>query len=181
MEPASEEYGRAARSFHWLTVVIVFLMIPAGVIMVREGIPRPLQNTLFLFHKNTGVVLFFIVLARLIYRWRHPAPPLPDTIPHLQRRIAAINHAAIYVLLLAMPVLGYVRVRAGRFPIEGLDAIGVPGLVPQSKALENAAINLHYAGALVLIFLIAVHVGAALYHGVILRDGVFQRMWPARR
>ena len=82
-----------------------------------------------------------------------------------------------------MPLAGYIRVRAGRFPIEGLDALGIGTLVPRSEALANAAKALHFYGAYAIAALIAIHIGAALLHGLILRDGVFARMWPplARR
>jgi cytochrome b561 len=77
-----------------------------------------------------------------------------------------------------MPVAGYVRVRAGGFPIEWLDALGLPTLVPRSDQLAEVAKNIHYSGSLVLAALVALHVGAALYHGMFRRDGVFSRMWP---
>jgi cytochrome b561 len=171
------QYTRAARGFHWTVAVIVLLMIPAGLIMTREGIDRTLQDTLFIFHKNTGVILFFIVLARLVYRLTHPAPPLPAFMPLWQRRVARANHALLYLLLLLMPLVGYTRVRAERFPIEGLDALGVPPIVPASKPLAEFAMTMHWYGAMLVIALAALHIGAALMHAL-RRDGVFQRMWP---
>jgi cytochrome b561 len=69
-------------------------------------------------------------------------------------------------------------VRAGGFPIEALDAIGVPPLVPRSEALASAAQTVHFLGAWAISALIALHVAAALYHGLVVRDGVFGRMWP---
>ncbi|ETX14356.1 cytochrome B561 [Roseivivax halodurans JCM 10272] len=173
-----EGYGRVARLFHWVVAVIVLMMVPAGLIMVQEGLPRPLQNTLFLFHKNVGVILFMLVVLRLIWRWSHPAPPLPADLPGWQVRAAALSHGALYAILLAMPVLGYVRVRAGDFPIEWLDAMGAPMLVPVSKPLAEAASRLHEIGGFVAIGLIALHLGAAIHHAVVRRDGVLGRIWP---
>jgi cytochrome b561 len=103
---------------------------------------------------------------------------LPASVPGWQRRIAAASHVALYVLIFAMPILGYVRVRAGGFPVEGLDAMGLPTLVPRSDALAEFAKTLHYYGAIAITILIAAHVGAALQHGLLRRDGVFTRMWP---
>jgi len=174
-------YRTPARLFHWSVAALVLLMIPAGVTMVQEGIGRSLQDRLFIFHKNVGVVVLILVLARLLYRLANPPPPLPAGLPTAQRRIAAATHAALYALLVIVPVAGYVRVRAGGFPIEALDALGLPALVPRSDALAELAKSVHYAGGLALAALVVLHVGAALYHGIFRRDGIFSRMWPPIR
>lgn len=158
--------------------VLILATIPAGVIMVQEGLDRSLQNLLFVYHKNVGVLLLLLVLVRLAYRWRHPPAPLPDSVPASQQRIAGLSHAALYALLIAMPLAGYVRVKAGGFPIESLDALGVPSLVPRSDALAETAKLLHYLGGFAIAGLIAMHVGAAAFHGIVKKDGVFSRMWP---
>ena len=175
--PASS-YRTPARLIHWVMALLLLMTIPAGFIMVQEGIARPLQDTLFIFHKNIGVVLLVLAILRLGYRWRHPAPPLPATMPEWQKRAAHTSHFALYVLIFAMPVVGYVRVRAGGFPVEGLDVIGLPGLVPRSDGLAEFAKTLHFYGAITITTLIAIHVGAAIQHGLLRRDGVFSRMWP---
>lgn len=171
-------YRTPARLLHWITAVVVLLMIPAGAIMIREGISRDLQNTLFIFHKNVGVLVLFLVLARLLFRLLNPPPPLPRDMPPVQRRIAAASHALLYGLLVLMPVAGYVRVKAGGFPIEMLDALGLPSLVPRSDALAAVAKSVHYGGSLVLAAFVILHIGAALHHAILRRDGVFSRMWP---
>jgi cytochrome b561 len=89
-----------------------------------------------------------------------------------------VSHAVLYGLLILMPVAGYVRVKAGGFPIEMLDALGVPSLVPRSDAIAAAAKSIHYAGGLALAAFVLLHVSAALYHGILRKDGVFSRMWP---
>lgn len=180
MADRRDGYRTPARLFHWVTALVVFLMIPAGLIMVQEGLDRSLQNTLFIFHKNTGVVVLLLVVARLVYRWRVPPPPPPAHLPQWQRRVAGLTHGLLYALLIAMPVAGYVRVRAGGFPIESLDALGVPALVPKSESVAAIAKNLHWIGGFTLIALVALHVGAALFHGILKRDGIFSRMWPPR-
>ena len=149
--------------------------------MLEEGLARPVQDRLFIFHKNIGVVIFVLVVARIVYRAFNPPPPLPDTVPLVQQRIATATHIALYALLLVMTMSGYVYVVAGGFPLEGLDAIGFPRLVPENKPLADAAQATHLVTRFLLITLIALHVGAALYHWVIRKDGVFQRMVPFPR
>lgn len=170
-------YGTTARLMHWATVLMVLGMLPAGAIMVQQGLDRGLQDTLFIFHKNVGVLVLVLVLARLIWRALNPAPAMPDSVPALQRRVAAVTHGLLYFMLLFMAVTGYVRVVAGGFPIEMLDRIGAPRLAPRSDALAENAKTAHFYGRFVLVAAIAAHVGGAIYHGV-RRDGVFGRMWP---
>lgn len=171
-------YGTGARVLHWGMALLIVATIPAGFIMVQQGIPRGLQDALYLYHKNVGMLLLALVLVRLVWRWRHPAPPLPTHLQPLQALMAHLTHGALYVVLLVMPVAGYIRVKAGGFPIESLDAMGLPSLVARSDTLAETAKTLHYVGGVAIAVVLAMHIGAALLHGVMLRDGVFQRMWP---
>lgn len=178
MPPPVRKYRGPARLLHWVIAVLLFLMIPAGFVMIQEGLAREISNRLFIFHKNMGVILLVLILLRVLFRLVNPPPPMTAQLPLWQERIAAASHGLLYLLLVVMPVAGYVRVRAGGFPIEMLDAWGVPALVPESEALANTAKAVHYYGALAITALIALHVGAALFHLIVRRDGVFQRMWP---
>jgi len=172
-------YKRPAVWLHWLTALFVFLTIPAAIIMLQPGIERSLQDPLFVFHKNVGVVIFVLVAVRLIYRLLNPPPPLPESVPHLQRMAAEATHWLLYGLLLVMAISGYVRVNAGGFPLEGLDALGVPRFIPRSDEVANTAKSIHSLVRIPLVLLIFVHIGAGLYHGFIKRDGVLARMIPA--
>lgn len=176
--PQSHGYRTPARVLHWLTAVLVLATLPVGQVMVIDGLPRALQNTLFIFHKNVGVVILLLVLARLAYRAARPAPPLPDTLPRWQAIAAKATHWLLYGLLIVMAVSGYIRVEAGDFPIELLDALGIPPLVPVNKALAESAQSVHYFVRLAVFALVALHVLAVLHHELWRRDGVFRRMWP---
>ena len=171
-------YRTPARLFHWLSAAIVLLLIPVGWLMIQDGLPRPLQNTLFIAHKNAGVLVLLVILARLFYRWRNPPVLAHVDLPPLQELAAKLTHFGLYAMLLIMPIAGYVRVRAGGFPIESLDALGIPALVPRSEALAEFAKMIHFYGSYAIAGLAAAHIGAALFHGLIKRDGIFTRMWP---
>lgn len=173
-------YAPAARLMHWVTVLLVFTTIPVGMVMVQKGLPREVGNALFIYHKNVGVLLLLLVLARLAFRAGNPPPPLPASVAGWQRQVAGATHAALYALLLVMAVSGYIRVAAGGFPIEMLDALGIPKLAPRSDLLANTAKAVHFWVRFPLVALILLHVGAALMHGLVKRDGVFGRMWPGR-
>lgn len=171
-------YRAPARWIHWLMALMIIPMIPAGFIMIQDGLPRAVQDAMFISHKNMGTLLLILIIVRLIYRWRNAPPPEPSHLPAWQVKVAGITHILLYALLLIMPLAGYIRVRAGGFPIEVLDAIGLPTLVPRSDALAEVAKSVHFYCAWALALLIAMHVGAALHHAIIKRDGVFSRMWP---
>lgn len=173
---STARYKPLAKAFHWLTALLVLLTIPAAVIMLTPGIERSLQDPLFAFHKNIGVVILVLTALRLAYRLVNPPPPLPASLPAWQRHAASLTHWLLYGLLLAMAISGYIRVTAGGFPLEVFDRMGLPRPVPRSDALAETAKSIHAALRYPLIALIIVHIGAALNHAMIKRDGVFQRM-----
>ena len=175
-------YRTPARLFHWIVALLVFLMIPAGVMMIREGLPRDLQNALFVFHKNVGVIVLLVVLARLAYRRLVPPPPLPEL--HAAGAATHRRLEPLGALCAARRDAGWRGTFASApaaFPIEWLDRLGVPTLVPRSDAIAEVAKSVHFFGSIALGALVALHVGAALFHGIIRRDGVFSRMWPPVR
>lgn len=178
MDEGGPSYRGPARLLHWLVALLVLTMIPVGFVMAGNGVSRSLQDLLYIFHKNTGVLILLLVLCRLAYRLARPAPPLPASMPAWQAAAARATHAALYTLLVVMAVTGYVYVKAGGYPVEVLDALGLPPLVPRSDALSGVAEAMHIAAKTVLIAFIALHVAAALYHGIVRRDGVLWRMRP---
>lgn len=173
-------YTATARFLHWIVALIVLGMIPAGKIMIQEGLARGLQDTLFLFHKNAGVIVLLLMIVRLVWRWLNPPPPLPASVPEWQARVAHLTHVLLYGLIFLMAISGYIRVVAGGFPLELPDALGLPRLLPKMESLGAAASTVHYLTHYAVIVLIALHIGAALFHGIVRRDGVFSRMWPGR-
>lgn len=170
-------YSAVTRALHWLVAIMVLATIPIGVTMLQEGLARPTQDLLFILHKNGGVLIFLLVVLRIIWRLRSPAPPLPAAIPQWQARVAHGVQFALYALLLIMAISGYIRVRAGGFPVEMLDALSLPPLVPRSEALAETAQQIHATARFPLVALMLLHVGAGLRH-LVARDGVFARIWP---
>lgn len=169
-------YDRMSRILHWLTALMVLAMIPAGLVMTETD-NKALQDTLFILHKNSGALLIVLIVLRLIWRATHPAPPLPDSLPAIQKFAARATHIALYLLLIVMAVSGFVRVRAGGFPIEMLDALGLPPFIARNETLAATAKSIHARAKFALMLFIALHVGAAAYHGLVRKDGVFSRMW----
>lgn len=178
MDDGGSSYRGPARLLHWLVALLVFAMIPAGLTMAGDDVSRSLRDMLYLFHKNTGVLILLLVAARLAYRVARPAPPLPASMPAWQVAAARASHGALYTLLVVMGLSGYTYVKAGGYPVEVLDALGIPSLVPRSDAISGVAESVHVSAWIVLVAFILIHVAAALYHGIVRRDGVLWRMRP---
>lgn len=171
-------YGTVSRVFHWLTVALVSVTIPVGFLMALELQSRSLQDALFILHKGLGPVILFIVVLRILWRIFHGSPALPASLPNYQRIISKIVHIGLYVGLLTMGLSGYVRVVSGGFPIELLNAIGIPPLSPRNDNLAEVAKTIHYTAVWGLLALLVLHIGAALFHHYVKRDEIMARMWP---
>jgi cytochrome b561 len=177
MTTEQEGYGSVARILHWIVALLVVLQIPAGIAMTSEPLSA-YSDPLYIFHKGSGTLLLVLVLARVAWRLMHRPPPFPAFMPPLEQRIAHATHAAIYVLLGVMVVSGYVRTVGDGFPIELLDALGVPPLIPEMPRIARAMLVVHQFTVIGLIGLLAVHVSAVLRHHLIEGNPVLARMWP---
>jgi cytochrome b561 len=171
-------YDRIARQFHWWTVALVFMQIPVGVIMKRRG-EGAVTDAMFNTHKLVGFTILLLVIARLIYRLVHVSPPHEPTIEPWQRFASRINHWALYALLLITALLGWTGVSFyGARDI--FNIFRLPALVSENEHAAKFVFFLHAVAASVLVLLIAVHVGAAMYHHFIRKDGVLRRMLRVR-
>lgn len=178
---AGERYTRTAILLHWLVALALVGMLILGWWMV--GLPKgpgSVRAYYFNLHKSIGITLGFVVLARLVWRLIHPAPPLPPTLPSWQVRAARIVHRALYVCMLWMPVTGFMSSSFGRYPIVYFGHT-LPRWVAEAERMKDLFSDLHYAGVITLMTLASLHAGAALWHRLVARDAVFARMWPATR
>lgn len=171
-------YGTGHRVFHWLSALLILVTIPVGLAMTSEGFVA-IGDALYVTHKSLGVVILAVLLLRVLWRVVTPGPPrLPPSVPPVQRRLAERTHLALYLLVGLMGVTGYLRVVSGDFPVEILDALGIPPLISGAPELSRWLSVVHKVGAYLLVAGLAAHVAAAVHHALVLRDGVFQRMWP---
>ncbi len=184
MQPAdgTRLYSRPARLFHWVTFGFVAVMVPVGIIMTDRGernIWDATTNGLYSGHKLAGFILMFIVAARLIYRLAKGAPPPEPTLTPLQKTVSGLTHWGMYLLLFGMFATGWLGISL--YP--ALDIFGLfslPAITGPNEAAAGRVLTAHKLVAFALMGLIGMHVAAALYHGLIRKDGVLRRMWPAR-
>ncbi len=174
----TKRFGTGARLFHWLVVLLVLVQIPAGIAMIAPALEQGTIDRLFVLHKGLGVVLIVVVVARSLWRLTHRAPPMSESIPELERRMAVVTHWVIYAVLLTVAGSGYVRVVGEGFPIEMMDALGVPTVLPLMPGVASWASLVHRFGTFLLVALVAVHTAEVLRHHLVVRDGTLARMWP---
>ncbi len=174
----TKRFGTGARIFHWLVLLLLLVQIPAGIAMIAPALEQGSIDRLFVLHKGLGTVLLVIVLARALWRLTHAAPPMAATIPEQERRIATAAHATIYVVLIVVAGSGYVRVVGEGFPIEMMDALGLPTLLPLMPEVALWASLVHRFSIFLLVAMVAVHIAEVLRHQLVLRDGTLGRMWP---
>ena len=180
MSDATRGYDTVARLLHWSVALLVVLQIPAGIAMTSEPLAA-WADPLYVYHKGAGTVLLLLVFARLGWRLTHRTPPFPAFMPPREQRIANATHLVIYASLVVMVVSGYVRTVGEGFPIELLDTLGVPPLLPEMPRLARAMLVVHQLTVVVLVALAAVHVSAVLRHRLIEGNPILGRMWPPVR
>jgi cytochrome b561 len=173
----SRDYTATAKSLHWLIAILLFTMLGLGFYM--HDLPlSPEKLKLYSWHKWTGVTIFLLVIIRLAWRVTHQPPPLPVSIPRLQQWLAHALHLLLYVLMLAIPLSGWLMSSAKGFQTVWFGVLPLPDLVDKNKALGELLQTVHLSLNLILIILVIGHIGAALKHHFIDKDDVLTRMLP---
>jgi len=174
----SYRYTRTAIALHWLLVIALLAQIGFGWFL--EGVPRgtPARTIYVNLHKSTGMVIGSIILLRLYWRLRHPAPPLPQSLPGWERIAAGWSHALLYACMIIMPLSGYIASNFSKFGVNFFNSLKLPPWGIDDPAIYSVFNTTHVITSFVFVTLITLHVLAALRHAVA-RDGVLARMWPA--
>lgn len=186
-------YTRAARKFHWWVVFLILLQFPIGLYMTYRGMEMEwinekgetvkgvwdgVTNTLYSSHKTIGLIILLVVVLRLGYRLAQGAPAPDPTVPKPLIGISHLVHWSMYLLLLAVPIIGYIGISYGRY----LDVFGIPlpAITAEDKKMSEEVFEFHELAAQLLALGIAIHFAGALYHRLIRKDRVVERMLPRK-
>jgi cytochrome b561 len=172
---AAPAYTVTARVLHWVTALVIALMLPLGVIIGNDW-GGPLQNSLHGLHESLGALLIPVVLARLGHRLTNPPLPLPQDISALQRFAAHVTHVGLYALLVAQPLVGWSAMSASGEPVTVLGLFALPPIAPENRVFSEQLFVLHGLIGFSIAGLLAAHIGAALYHHLVRKDRVLMRM-----
>lgn len=182
-------YTLTARIFHWLMALLIVVQIPVGLCMSYRGnvmlndkgevgVWDELTNTLYSSHKLIGLSILALIVLRLAYRLTRGAPPADPSVPDALKGVSHLVHWSLYLLLLLVPIGGYLAVSYGDY----LDVFNfkLPALTVKNEDMSKEIFTWHAIGAFLIIGLVTVHILAAIYHRFIRRDRVVERMLPRK-
>jgi cytochrome b561 len=170
----NQRFTPLQRVLHWLMAVCILAMFFIGVGMVSTIMPKFLP--LISIHKSLGIIILVLALIRLVVRLLYGAPPLPVDLPEPMRLAAHLSHYALYALMIVMPLLGWGMLSAAAYPVVLLGGVRLPAILPQSDRLHTLLWDAHFYLAFLFFALVLLHLAAALFHGLVRRDGVFDSM-----
>lgn len=176
-----ERWNSGVITLHWLIAGLVLLLIALGWMAVNWPL-TPLKFKLFIWHKSVGLTVLVLALIRIGWRLgvgRRPEPA--RSLSAFRRRVASIVHVLFYVILVAMPLSGWIINSAGDFPFRVYYLFNLPAIVSPDPDLQVFAETVHFYLFVMLVVLIVLHVGAALHHHFIVRNDVLRSMLPRMR
>ncbi|MEM6487580.1 MAG: cytochrome b/b6 domain-containing protein [Pseudomonadota bacterium] len=176
-------YAAVQRWLHWAIALIVAGNALGGAMLwaydgfggLRDAFGIEATNAIYTFHKSFGTLLIGLRLLRLAARLALGAPPRVAGMPGWQAAVAGLTHVAIYALLFAVLALGWAATDVGGWPLEFFGTV-LPGFLPDDKAWSALLYALHGAATLALVAVLALHIGAAMRHWLVERDGVMGRI-----
>ena len=169
-----EKYGLGAKILHWVIAVLILGLLPVGLFMEdMENSPQKFQ--IFALHKSFGLLVFFLGLARIV--WRFVSPP-PDHLPnhaHWEITLAGAAHFWLYVCMIGIPLSGWLMSNAGQYPVSFFGVM-MPALIGKDESLRHFFGEAHEILALTLLFVLGLHAAGALKHHLVDRDSTLTRM-----
>ncbi|MEE4154230.1 MAG: cytochrome b [Erythrobacter sp.] len=170
---ALQRYNRVARALHWVIAILVIGNLLTGLLNdALEDIVRVIPA-----HKAIGMTVLALTILRILWRltWKHPA--YPESVGAWEKSAARAVQFVFYFLMLAMPVSGWIMASAGKYPLSWFGLVDLPKLaVTRADPAYLVGREAHEILGWLFVALIALHVGAALRHHLILKDNVLQRM-----
>ena len=177
MSTDQTRYTATAIALHWLIAVLLISLFTLGLYM-HELPLSPWKLKVYSWHKWAGVTAFLLVLLRLIWRYTHRPPRLPAAMSPLLQLVAHAGHTMLYLLMIAIPLTGWLMSSAKGFPVVYFGVLPLPDLVEKNKELGELLAVVHQILNYLLAALVVGHAGAAIKHHLVDKDDVLTRMLP---
>ena len=172
-------YTGTAKILHWLMALLLFAMLGLGFYMSDLPLsPQKLQ--LYSWHKWTGVSAFLLLVIRLAWRLTHQPPALPTLTPKIQQWAAHLGHGSLYVLMLVIPLSGWLMSSAKGFQTVWFGVLPIPDLLEKNKELGAVLAEVHESLNIILILVLLIHIAATIKHHVLDKDDTLRRMLPSK-
>jgi cytochrome b561 len=177
---AAPRFVLPSRILHWLMAPMVIAQMFIGVTMIASLAYYPL---LLAIHRPLGVLILIFAVIRLVNRLTYKLPPFLATMGPLERRVASYSEYLLYALLLLQPLVGWATLSAAREPITMVGPFRLFPIAPRNIEVYAALRECHTVLAVLLFLTFTAHICAVLFHTLVLRDGLIDRMavWPTRR
>jgi cytochrome b561 len=176
-EAPATKYTTTAITLHWIVAILIFTGFTIGWIMTDIPGLTPTKLKYYSWHKWIGVTIFFFVVARVLWRLTHKPPEMPP-MARWQRIAANTTHVTLYVLMVIIPLAGYLYTYAANIPVVYFGLIELPPLIPPNPAHKLFFKYTHIGLNFTMGVLVIGHVVAALGHQFVQRDNLLSRMLP---
>jgi cytochrome b561 len=178
--PPPTQFARLSRILHWLMAVMLLAMLFIGVSMVAS---LGNYHRLVAIHRPLGIIILILAVIRLINRKFTTLPPFPPTMSARERWIASASEKLLYTLMIALPLVGWGMLSAGHYPIVMFGPVHLPPILPANPTLYALLRKTHALLAYLLFATFLAHLSAVLFHTLIIRDRLLNRMalWPTRK
>jgi len=167
-------YGLVSKLLHWTLALLILTNLVMGLFF--GNMPKDLRFTLIMWHKSIGAAVLILMLARIIWRSAQGFPQLPEGIVLWQRRLARLVHVALYPILIAQPVTGWLLSSAAGHPVSVFGLFALPDLIGKNPLWAKAFDLAHDVLGYVILALLTAHITAAFYHHFIEGNKLIRRM-----
>lgn len=176
-----QRYNTVSIILHWVIGLAFIGMVISGYVMTRDFIDSSIRYPIYPWHKSTGLLLIFAVFARVIWRFAHKPPALPDVFKSWELKAVKAGHLALYMWMCVLPLSGWMLITTStsgrKTEFFGLFEWPKIPFVPQSDVLNDIVGEVHEILGFSLAALILVHVAATLKHVIFDKQNILARMW----
>ena len=172
-------YGWWLITLHWLMLLLIAAVY--ATMELKSIFPKgsPGRELMAIWHYMLGLLVFFLVWLLLLVRLAGSDPVIEPALPVWQALSAKLIHRALYLLMIAMPLLGWLILSSKGTPVPFF-GLNLPALIGENKELAKWLKEGHEAIATAGYFLIGIHAAAALYHHYARRNNTLRMMWYGR-
>ena len=171
-----ERYNTTLIIIHWIMALLILGMIGLGFYMVGLEKGSAERSYFFALHKSIGLTLALLVAVRLFWRIRSGVPKLPETIKSYEKKLSAMVHHSLYLMLFLQPLSGYISSSFSGYKTK-FWGIPLPHWGWKNKDLNNLFTEIHEICAFLLITLLVLHIAGVIHHVMKKETYILKRMW----
>ncbi len=175
MPTTRTQFTALMRLLHWTMAALVLTMLCIGVAMVASLTD---YHVLVSIHRPLGIAILILVVVRFVTRLFSRLPSFPATMSRLERLAATASEYTLYGLMFVLPLVGWGMLSAARYPIVLYGPFQLPFILPHNPMLYAVLRQAHTVLAYFFFLTFLAHFGAILFHTLVVRDGILQRMLP---